>query len=75
MTILKTAARETNHLADVYQLDHIQRRQYLQETKLHPKVKVVVYESEADNSGKKSLSQSSTDTRNGVLRTVKITEK
>ena len=42
----------SNHLADVHQLDHIQRRQYLQEAKLQPKVKVVVYESEADNSGK-----------------------
>ena len=41
-----------NHLADVHQLDHIQRRQYLQEAKLQPKVKVVVYESEANNSGK-----------------------
>ena len=28
---------------------------YLQESKLQPKVKVVVYESEADNSAKKSL--------------------
>ena len=36
----------------IHQLDHIQRRQYLQEAKLQPKVKVVVYESEADNSGK-----------------------
>ena len=36
----------------VHQLDHIQQRQYLQEAKLQPKVKVVVYESEADNSGK-----------------------
>ena len=67
--------RLANHLADVHQLDHIQQRQYLQEAKLRPKVKVVVYESEADNFGKKSISQSSTDTRNGVLRTVKITEK
>ena len=31
-----------------HQLDHIQRRQYLQEAKLQPKVKVVVYESEVD---------------------------
>ena len=31
----------------------MQRRQYLQEAKLHRRVKVVVYESEADNSGKK----------------------
>ena len=71
----KYLVRLANHLADVHQLDHIQRRQYLQEAKLQPKVKVVVYESEADNSGKKSLNwywQSSTDTRNGA-RTVKIT--
>ena len=47
--------RLANHLADVHQLDHIRRRQYLQESKLQPKVKVVVYESEADNSAKKSL--------------------
>ena len=41
-----------NHNADVHRLDHKERRQYLQEAKLQPKVKVVVYESEADNSGK-----------------------
>ena len=62
----KYLVRLANHLADVHQLDHIQRRQYLQEAKLQPKVKVVVYESEAV--------QSSTDTRNGV-RTVKTSEK
>ena len=43
-------------------LDHIQRGQYLQEAKLQPKVQVVVYESEADNSGKNH----STSTRNPV---------
>ena len=48
----KYLVRLANHLADVHQLDHIQQRQYLQEAKLQPKVKVVVYESEADNSGK-----------------------
>ena len=41
-----------NHLAHVHPLDHIQRRQYLQEEKLQPKVKVVEYESEVNNSGK-----------------------
>ena len=45
--------RLANHLSDVHQLDHIQRRQYLQEAKLQPKVKVVVYESKADNSEQK----------------------
>ena len=34
--------RLANHLADGHQLDHIQRRQYLQEAELQPKVKVVV---------------------------------
>ena len=48
----KYLVRLANHLADVHQVDHIQRRQYLQEAKLQPKVKVVVYESEADNPGK-----------------------
>ena len=65
----KYLVRVANHLADVHQLDHIQRRQYLQEAKLQPKVKVVVYESEADNSGKKSLyrySQSSADKKKTV---------
>ena len=58
----KFLVRLANHLAYVHQLDHIQRRQYLQEAKLQPKVKVVVYESEADNSGKNH----STSTRNPV---------
>ena len=48
----KYLVRLANHLADVHQLDHIQRRQYLQEAKLQPKVKVIVYEIEVDNSGK-----------------------
>ena len=51
--------RLANHLTDVHQLDHIQRRQYLHEWKLQPKVKAVVYESEADNSAKK-ITQPST---------------
>ena len=58
----KNLVRLANHLADVHQLDHIQRRQYLQEAKLQPKVKVIVYESEADNSGKNH----STSTRSAV---------
>ena len=48
----KYLVRLANHLTDVYQFNHIQRTQYLQEAKLQPKVKVVVYESEEDNSGK-----------------------
>ena len=55
----KYLVRLANNLADVHQLDHIQRRQYLQEAKLQPSVKVVFCESEEDNSGK-SLSLSHT---------------
>ena len=58
----KYVVRLANHLADVHQLDHIQQRQYLQDAKLQPKVKVVVYESEADNSRKNH----STSTRSPV---------
>ena len=49
----------------------------IQEAKLQPKGKIVVYEYKADNSRKimvYNYFQSSTDTRNGV-RTVKITKK
>ena len=72
----KYLVRLANHLADVHQFNHIQRKQYLQEAKLQPKVKVVVYESEEDNSGKNH----STSTRNPVairngVQTVKITKK
>ena len=48
----KYLVRSANHFADVHQLHHIQRRPYLQDAKLQPKVKVIVYEGEADNSGK-----------------------
>ena len=72
----KYLVRLANHLTDVYQFNHIQRTQYLQEAKLQPKVKVVVYKSEEDNSGKNH----STSTRNPVairngVQTVKITKK
>ena len=60
----KYLVRLANHLAGVHQLDHIQQRQYLQEAKLQPNVKVVVCESEADNSGKNH----STSTRNPVQK-------
>ena len=36
--------RLTNHLADVHLLDTVQRRKYLQEAKLQPKIKFVVYQ-------------------------------
>ena len=40
----KYLVRLANHLADVHFLDINQRRKYLQEAKLQPKVKFVVYQ-------------------------------
>ena len=68
----KYLVRLANHLADVHQLDHIKQRQRLHEAKRQSRVKVVVFESEADNSGKKhyTTTRISVQTRKGV-RTVK----
>ena len=69
----KYLVRLANHLADVHQLDHIQRRQYLQGRNCNLKLKSSFTKVKRTcNSGKKSLS--STETRNGV-RIVKITDK
>ena len=46
----KYLVRLANHLADVNLLDHKQRRQHLEEVKLHSKVKVIVHESKEGNS-------------------------
>ena len=40
----KYLVRLANHLADVHLLDINQRRKYLQEAKLQPKVKFIVYQ-------------------------------
>ena len=40
--------RLANHLTDVHLLDTDQRRKYLQEAKLQPKVKFVVYQNTTD---------------------------
>ena len=45
----KYLVRLANHLADVHLLDIAQRRKYLQEAKLQPKVKVIVYQNTSDN--------------------------
>ena len=39
----KYLVKLSNHLADVHELDHMERRKYLQEAKLQPRVKVVLY--------------------------------
>ena len=44
----KYLVRLANHLADVHLLDTDQRRKYLQEAKLQPKVKFVVYQNTTD---------------------------
>jgi len=40
----KYLVKLSNHLSDVHQLDHMERRNYLQEAKLQPKVKVIIYQ-------------------------------
>ena len=45
----KYLVRLANHLADVHQLDHTQRRKYLQEAKLQPKVRVIIYHNTKNN--------------------------
>ena len=42
----KYLVKLANHLANVHQLDQTQRKKYLQEAKLQPKVKVVIYDTE-----------------------------
>ena len=39
----KYLVRLSNHLADVHGLDYINRRKWLQEAKLQPKVRVMIY--------------------------------
>ena len=39
----KYLVKLSNHLADVHGLDHMERRKYLQEAKLQPRVKVIAY--------------------------------
>ena len=39
----KYLVKLSNHLTDVHYLDYIQRRKWLQEAKLQPKIRVVIY--------------------------------
>ena len=39
----KYLVKLSNHLTDVHELDYINRRKWLQEAKLQPKVKVMIY--------------------------------
>ena len=39
----KYLVKLSNHLADVHELDYINRRNWLQEAKLQPKVRVMIY--------------------------------
>lgn len=47
----KYLVKLSNHLTNVHQLDHNQRRKWLQEAKLQPKVKVIIYQN-TENSQK-----------------------
>ena len=43
----KYLVKPSNHLTDVHRLYYIQRRKWLQEAKLQPKVRVVIYPAKA----------------------------
>ena len=47
----------SNTLTDVHQLDYSQRRKWLQEAKLQPKVRVVIYRTNTSQRGETSLSK------------------
>ena len=67
----KYLVRLANHLANVHKLDHTQRRKYLQEAKLQPKVKVVIYDTEkSKRSGEGSTSETPTSTQQEQNHTV-----
>jgi len=53
----KYLVRLANHLADVHLLDCDQRRQYLQEAKLQPKVKYAVYQNRTDINVKPAMKE------------------
>ena len=52
----KYLVRLANHLADVHLLDIEQRRKYLQEAKLQPKVKFIVYQKTSDDKKNANIS-------------------
>ena len=67
----KYLVRLANHLANVHKLDDTQRRKYLQEAKLQPKVKVVIYDTEkSKRSGEGSTSETPTSTQQEQNHTV-----
>ena len=67
----KYLVRLANHLANVHKLDHTQRRKYLQEAKLQPKVKVVICDTEKSKRwGEGSTSETPTSTQQEQNHTV-----
>ena len=53
----KYLVRLSNHLTDVHGLDYINRRKWLQEAKLQPKVRVMIYPAERSQGLRPSTSE------------------
>ena len=53
----KYLVKLSNHLTDVHQLDYSQRRKWLQEAKLQPKVRVVIYRTKTNQRSETSPSK------------------
>ena len=53
----KYLVRLSNHLTDVHGLDYINRRKWLQEAKLQPKVRVMIYLAKSNQGLRPSTSE------------------
>ena len=61
----KYLVKLSNHLTDVHELDYINRRKWLQEAKLQPKVGVMIYREKRTEPGIKTFNKWNTSIRAG----------
>ena len=61
----KYLVKLSNHLTDVHALDYINRRKWLQEAKLQPKVKVMVYPAKRSRGLKRSRGETPLSVQEG----------
>ena len=61
----KYLVKLSNHLTDVHTLDYINRRKWLQEAKLQPKVKVTVYPAKRSQGLKRSRGETPLSVQEG----------
>ena len=64
--------RLANHLADVHLLDIDQRRQYLQEAKLQPKIKFVDYQADEQSTRNYQIHKKENQNRRNVYAIARL---